>query len=248
MRRVPEWEAAKIAGEQFYWTGRPCRNGHVSKRSTASGNCCVCTVNKTLRWMAKAPEHPNRIAAREAELLHFSTGRPCAHGHDRRFVSNGLCVDCQTERTGRWKRQRPGLEAEWARKRRAKDPTGHRKSSGAWAKRNRAKVNATLKRWKLSHPEQARERSLVASARERSKHADVERPFTPADIRNLYDRQTSRCAACQKKGRLELDHILAIARGGTSHRSNMQLLCGPCNRSKGSKDAIVWAQSKGRLL
>lgn len=34
---------------------------------------------------------------------------------------------------------------------------------------------------------------------------------------------------------LETDHIIAVAKGETDHLSNLQLLCGHCNRTKGAR-------------
>ena len=43
------------------------------------------------------------------------------------------------------------------------------------------------------------------------------------------------CVYCQSKRRLEIDHIIAISKGGTDDRSNLQTLCRTCNRRKGAK-------------
>ncbi len=45
----------------------------------------------------------------------------------------------------------------------------------------------------------------------------------------------SSCAACASKERLVIDHIIPIARGGSCERSNLQVLCAPCNSAKGRK-------------
>jgi 5-methylcytosine-specific restriction endonuclease McrA len=37
-------------------------------------------------------------------------------------------------------------------------------------------------------------------------------------------------------GPFEVDHVIAWSRGGSTSLSNSQLLCGPCNRKKGSND------------
>ena len=34
---------------------------------------------------------------------------------------------------------------------------------------------------------------------------------------------------------LEVDHIIAVSKGGTDHISNLQLLSGNCNRVKGNR-------------
>ena len=33
---------AKAADSSFYYTGRACRNGHISKRYTEAAHCCMC--------------------------------------------------------------------------------------------------------------------------------------------------------------------------------------------------------------
>jgi 5-methylcytosine-specific restriction endonuclease McrA len=48
--KVREWEAAKLAGEQYYSTGKPCRNGHVARRYMASGKCAACEIAKSTRY------------------------------------------------------------------------------------------------------------------------------------------------------------------------------------------------------
>lgn len=55
--------------------------------------------------------------------------------------------------------------------------------------------------------------------------------------RLLYKQQSGRCAMCGDKfeaRHLEVDHFWPKARGGSDHISNLQLLCGHCNRLKGA--------------
>ena len=54
----------------------------------------------------------------------------------------------------------------------------------------------------------------------------------------LYGGQSGDCAGCGEHfeaRHLEVDHIIARARGGTDHIGNLQLLCGSCNRIKGDR-------------
>ena len=37
-------------GEQHYFTGKPCRNGHVDKRNTSDAVCMSCAKEKTTKW------------------------------------------------------------------------------------------------------------------------------------------------------------------------------------------------------
>lgn len=33
---------ARLAGDRYYYTGKPCKHGHDSKRTVATGNCYEC--------------------------------------------------------------------------------------------------------------------------------------------------------------------------------------------------------------
>ena len=61
---------------------------------------------------------------------------------------------------------------------------------------------------------------------------------SPTNRRLLYGKQVGDCAGCGthfESRHLEIDHIIARAKGGTDHIDNLQLLCGSCNRIKGSR-------------
>lgn len=45
-----------------------------------------------------------------------------------------------------------------------------------------------------------------------------------------------------------VDHIKALARGGSNWPSNLQLTCGPCNNRKRAIDPIEFARRNGRLI
>jgi hypothetical protein len=53
--------------------------------------------------------------------------------------------------------------------------------------------------------------------------------------REVWRRDTGRCVECGSQERLEYDHIVPLSRGGSNTVRNLQLLCEPCNRSKGAR-------------
>ena len=91
--------------------------------------------------------------------------------------------------------------------------------------------------------------------RERCDHIDYERHFrgrtedtpesqtgprssNPTIKRLLYQKQSGVCEGCGIKfpeRNLEIDHIVPLARGGPNIDTNLQLLCGACNRAKSAK-------------
>lgn len=72
----PEWaelpasaKGAKAAGARHYFTGRPCKHGHVSNRYTSTGVCKACEVrlSQTPEQREKARAYWQRPDVRERE-------------------------------------------------------------------------------------------------------------------------------------------------------------------------------------
>ncbi len=55
--------------------------------------------------------------------------------------------------------------------------------------------------------------------------------------RAVWIRDQGMCARCKSRERLEYDHIVPVARGGSNTERNIELLCEVCNRAK--SDAIM---------
>jgi hypothetical protein len=41
-RESISWSEAKALGRKRYFTGKPCKHGHVAERQVPNGNCCEC--------------------------------------------------------------------------------------------------------------------------------------------------------------------------------------------------------------
>ena len=51
----------------------------------------------------------------------------------------------------------------------------------------------------------------------------------------IFNRDNGQCCKCGSKHNLEIDHIIPVSKGGATSLKNLELLCFPCNRSKGAK-------------
>ena len=63
-------------------------------------------------------------------------------------------------------------------------------------------------------------------------------PHPRTHKKQLFGEQKGRCAACENNPgyeNMEMDHIVPKSKGGTDHKSNLQLLCAGCNRKKGNR-------------
>src|SRR5882672_4372526 len=54
-QKISRNAAAKL-GRQYYFTGKPCKRGHVTKRYTGNSNCRECSVLAGKLWRKKNPE------------------------------------------------------------------------------------------------------------------------------------------------------------------------------------------------
>jgi len=69
--------------------------------------------------------------------------------------------------------------------------------------------------------------------------------------RKLYLSQRRCCIGCRQKfaiGKLQIDHIWPVSRGGPDEEWNYQLLCQKCNYDKRAQHPIAFMQSLGFLV
>ncbi len=111
---------------------------------------------------------------------------------------------------------------------------------------NRGRYATNIRAWQKVNPDR------VAGYRHtrRARKYGAGGKLSAADIRDIRRMQRDRCAACRCPlgGRGTIDHIVALAKGGTNDRRNAQLMCKPCNSSKRSTDPIDFMRSRGFLL
>jgi Holliday junction DNA helicase RuvB len=76
---------------------------------------------------------------------------------------------------------------------------------------------------------------MLAEFGQESDLSGFERQVIPDDVKIfVWQRDGGRCVKCGSNERLEYDHIIPVAKGGSNTARNIQLLCETCNRSKGA--------------
>ena len=114
----------KAQGLMFYFTGKPCKHGHIDKRYVSSKCCVACSRelsqpchkkqldkrNKTHKENADAAKkYGDRIITRDEAiakgLTRYFTGKPCHKGHiAERSVANFNCVICINEKSKQYQK------------------------------------------------------------------------------------------------------------------------------------------------
>jgi len=115
MQIITRQEAVQL-GLSRYFTGKPCKHGHIAERLTRNHCCSVCANERAKAYQKKIrdssqttvkgnPKHeqPAREAARQeaikAGAKTYFHGIPCKRGHvAERQTSNGMCMECAREK------------------------------------------------------------------------------------------------------------------------------------------------------
>lgn len=207
-----------------------------------------------------AAEFISRSEAKARGLVHYFTGEHCSAGHvAARYTSSSKCIVCNTDAAREWRKTNKARENEITRQWRGRNPG----IVGKWRKKNLAKGQKYSKRWRSQNLEKARQgprnwrkhnkeqvNALTRNRRARTKFNGGS--HTAADIAEILRLQRYRCAAPNCRNKLsdiyDVDHIVPLVRGGSNDRSNLQIMCSSCNRSKGAKDPILFAQECGFLI
>tara|TARA_R110002020_G_C16216027_1_gene767334 strand:- start:533 stop:1414 length:882 start_codon:yes stop_codon:yes gene_type:complete len=114
MQEIISVEAAIEAGLKFYFTGKECARGHLSKRLVSNRCCYECSklrvAGKLKDEMRQKKDleqvrvlnttgYISRSDAIENGLTRYFTGKPCPYGHiSERMVSSYACCECNTKK------------------------------------------------------------------------------------------------------------------------------------------------------
>lgn len=178
----------------------------------------------------------------------YFTGKPCLRGHTaERLVSNRSCLECFNARNRLVYEKNPDKGRQKCKRWRNKNADYNRLRSKVWREKNPEKQADCDRAWQKNNPEKAR----IKGRRRRANKRNALGTHTADDIKKILTLQGWKCPYCgadlKKIGR-HIDHIVPLSRGGGNGPDNLQALCPTCNVTKGAKDPIDFAKSRGFLL
>jgi 5-methylcytosine-specific restriction endonuclease McrA len=215
---------AKARGLKHYFTGKPCKRGHIALRLTSAEMCTVCESNAhAIRHQEKRVDELKRMR----ERYYSNRARELEYARLYYVKNREILI----EKSRKFRKDNPSLAREVNRR--------------SWEK-HRIQYLELTKRWYAEHKDAKR----VYHARRKARKFNNGGSHTPEDIADIRKLQRGKCAICRTdlSDKYDVDHIVPLARGGSNSRRNLQILCESCNTRKHARDPIDHMRSLGMLL
>lgn len=210
---------------------RPARipTCHPDRKHQAAGLCAGCYAN---RRYATSPEWRESVKAKTRERYRRN---PQKAREEKRayYLANRESLRRKTKVYYETHREKMiAAQTAWAKKHSASVNEKNR----AWRKRNPAKAKAMRAAWEKAHPEEMRALRHLGRSRRRGASGK----FTPEQLRARFAFFGDRCAYCGTEGKLSIDHVIPLARGGSNWPANLRPACLKCNSSKCDRKIVEW--------
>lgn len=204
---------AKALGLIYYFTGKPCKRGHFSKRQTVNGGCTECTRENTAKYYADDAKREKKLATSRAwkdanpEKVKEYTKKRWEDPKVRAYQSAFIAANRELYRSYYWVENLSEERLEKMRARKRASPT----------------------------------RNIRATNR-RALSIGADGFHCRSDIDLIFEEQGGKCPGCLKtlqKG-YHVDHVMPLMLGGSNWPSNLQILCKKCNCRKWAKHPLDW--------
>jgi hypothetical protein len=187
---------AKAAGLKRYFTGKPCKQGHIAETLVSSQTCCVCSAEKIKAWALNNPDR-----ARAASRAYFAANRDRVKSRHKAWRADNPDYE-RKYRVANRDKQRDQARARYAgnrekereisRNRRAADPEKARVGVRAWRAANPGKGPAATKAWAEANPEAV----SVRRSRRRAWQRNAAGSHIASDLVAILKAQKYRCGYC----------------------------------------------------
>lgn len=222
---------AKLTGAKRYFTGKPCKYGHIVERFVANETCVECNILKTTAWRRENPEiaKAGTMAWRAANSAHV---KATSKVQKRAWYMANLeshKAKCKVYYEGNAEARKAAAKA-W----RIANPEAAKAATTAWRADNPERVRGFAQAWCEANPEKRKANRTATRHRRRSQKAGG---MTGAEQYDWANSQAKVCFWCDKAcpDKFHVDHILPLSKGGQHVANNLVISCPSCNCRKGAK-------------
>lgn len=231
---------ARAAGLKRYFTGAPCKHGHVSDRFVSDSSCAECRKPLAVLWQKRNPDRHRQNARdwREANKERHNQAKLAWNERNKERIKEASRAWYERNKEAANQARRA-----WAQRNQERQ----KQTNIAWRELNKDRKLQTTLAWKLNNRERVLLHYRNKGYRRRSrKRGGMSSPAVAAWLA----RQPKVCHWCGKKCAkgFQIDHYVPLARGGEHVESNLVVSCPPCNMRKSARDPYEFAAQVGRLF
>jgi len=184
---------------------------------------------RTRKW---AEEHPERVKQRHQEYYIANRERAIAASREYHRANRDSAL---VRQRAYYERHRAKM-LEQSKEYRLAHHEEYITYGRNYYQHNRDRSIQKAREWANKNPERHRMTKRIARHRRRVRLAKAGGSFTVQDVLDLFEAQQGLCAYCATPlTDYQIDHKVAIARGGSNHPENLALACPPCNRRKSAR-------------
>lgn len=220
MEIITRLEAIAI-GQPWFFTGIPCKNGHICKIGVKRWHCYECRKEYKKEQREKNIEK-SRIMARESYKRNAEK-----------------ILQRAKENYPEIKEQRALYLKEYYQK----NKEHLKEKASVYFKENKESVYKYKKLWAKTEVGKNTSRAVRIARRKAG-------GIKASDVKTLKEKSKNKCywCSCDISNGFHIDHYNPIYLGGKSNIENLVLSCPSCNISKNKKSPYEFAITKGKLL
>jgi 5-methylcytosine-specific restriction endonuclease McrA len=181
------------------------------------GQCKLCIKESSERWRRENPEKDRENLARW-------------YRKNREKVR---------ERSAHWKRENPEKAREQRARYRQENPEyyqNHKEYYREYSVRYRSENQEKERERKALWYKNNRDKVYANGRRRRARILKAAGTHTAEQWQARLDYYGGKCRYCGCDGKMEVDHVIPLSKGGTNWPSNLVPACKTCNRKKGAKN------------
>ena len=197
----------------------------------------------------KAYRQENRERERETQRAWKEANPEKVRQYARDFYHRN--PEAAVARTRAWEKANPEKLRLQKKREYERNPEPTKARVRTWNLENPGRSNERARIWCLENPEKAREHGAANARKRYARKRNAEGTHTAADVGKQFTLQGGKCHWCGCKlvksgnGKYPVDHVIALAKGGSNGPENIVCSCPICNRTKSAKSPLEFA---GRLF